>query len=90
MTTTMANEYIINDKFYGEINEGEVEDIYEGEFKDTRSIRQGWYYKKDRSSDMWAAKQKNPEFFSATKSWKRFDRRKEEKGSCKRRTYKLF
>ncbi len=65
------------------------DDDYMGdEFKDTRSIRQGWFVGKDVSSYHWTIKQERPYFFSGMEMWKRFDRRKEEKGSCKRRTYK--
>ncbi len=68
--------------WYGELN-GE-------DFKDTRSIRQAWFRHKDTSTERWEMKHENPCRFVEFKSWKKFDRRKMEKGSTKRRANKLF
>ncbi len=79
MTTIMANVNNTNDFMYNG-----------GDFKDTRGIRQGWFTHKNSSSKLWKVKQDMPGIFTELKSWKRFYRRKEEKGSSKRKAYKLF
>jgi hypothetical protein len=79
MTTILAKVNNTNDFMYNETD-----------FKDTRAIRQKWFYHKNTSSERWEMKHENPFRFVEFKSWKKFDRRKMDKGSSKRRANKLF